>query len=116
MGRRRRIIVTVVLGVAVIAVAGLVPALVAAAAALGSRHWRWLPAALVVALGTVVAGAVIGIEWRRDYPADPDWPSRFGWTSPLTWSAVAIVVVMAIVPRLWPDDGRRWPRRRSSEQ
>ncbi len=105
-----------VLAVALVAVAGVVPTVVAAVCVVAARRWAWLPTALVVGLGTVVAGVVMALEFRRDYPADPDWPSRFGWVSPLTWTVVAVVVTMAIVPRLWPSTIPGERRRESAEQ
>jgi MFS family permease len=67
---------------------------------------RWFAAATVLATGAIVAGSIVALEWRHDYPAGPDWPDRFGWTSPLVWAAVATVVVVAIMP-----DGVRLPGR-----
>ena len=62
------------------------------------RRWPWLALAVVLVAGSVVAGMIIASEWRYDYPPGPDWPSRFGWTGPLVWLAVASVSVSAIMP------------------
>jgi hypothetical protein len=61
-------------------------------------RWPWLALVVVLVAGSVVAGAIIASEWRYDYPPGPDWPSRFGWTGPLVWLAVASVAVTAIMP------------------
>ena len=62
------------------------------------KRWPWLALVVVLVAGAVVAGAIIASEWRYDYPPGPDWPSRFGWTGPLVWLAVASVAVTAIMP------------------
>ena len=62
------------------------------------RRWPWLALVVVLVAGSVVAGMIIASEWRYDYPPGPDWPSRFGWTAPLVWLAVASVAVTAIMP------------------
>jgi arabinofuranan 3-O-arabinosyltransferase len=62
------------------------------------KRWPWLAFVVVLVAGAVVAGAITASEWRYDYPPGPDWPSRFGWTGPLVWLAVASVVVTAIMP------------------
>jgi arabinofuranan 3-O-arabinosyltransferase len=65
-----------------------------------SRHrWSWLAPAVVLLAGGVAAGWIVAAEWRYDYPPGPDWPSRFGWTAPVVWLAVATVVVVAVMPR-----------------
>ncbi len=83
----------------------LVAVLAGPAVALGSlvvlllrRRWPWLALAVVLVAGSIVAGMIIASEWRYDYPPGPDWPSRFGWTAPLVWLAVASVSVSAIMP------------------
>lgn len=67
-------------------------------ALLTRRRLPWIPLLTVLVAGSVVAGLVIASEWRYDYPAGPDWPSRFGWTSPLVWMAVATVSMAALMP------------------
>ena len=83
----------------------LVAVLAGPAVALGAlvvlllrRRWPWLAFAVVLVAGSMVAGMIIASEWRYDYPPGPDWPSRFGWTAPLVWLAVASVSVSAIMP------------------
>ncbi len=85
-----------VLGIAFLG--GPVAAVGALVVLLARRRWPWLPLAIVLVAGSVVAGAVIASEWRYDYPPGPDWPSRFGWTGPLVWLAVAAVAVTAVMP------------------
>jgi hypothetical protein len=85
--------------IAMVAVlAGPVVALGALLVLLSRRQWPWLAAAVVLVAGSIVAGMIIASEWRYDYPPGPDWPSRFGWTAPLVWLAVASVSVSAIMP------------------
>jgi arabinofuranan 3-O-arabinosyltransferase len=79
-------------------VAGPLVALGAAIVLLTRRRAPWLPIAVVVGLGGIVAGLVIVSQWHFHYPPGPDWPSRFGWTSSLVWMAVAAVAVAAIMP------------------
>jgi arabinofuranan 3-O-arabinosyltransferase len=62
------------------------------------KRWPWLALVVVLVAGAVVAGAITASEWRYDYPPGPDWPSRFDWTGPLVWLAVASVAVTAIMP------------------
>ncbi|MDX2379135.1 MAG: alpha-(1-_3)-arabinofuranosyltransferase family protein [Acidimicrobiia bacterium] len=59
---------------------------------------RWFGAATVLLTGAIAAGSIVALEWRRDYSPGPDWPSRFGWTSPLVWIGVATVIVIAVMP------------------
>jgi hypothetical protein len=75
----------------IVAVAALVVVLLA-------RRWRWFPAAVVLVAGGIVAGAITAMEYRYDFPPGPDWPSRFTWTAPLVWVAVAAVCSVAIMP------------------
>lgn len=98
-------VVQVGLVVAVAALAGPLVAVAVAAIVIAARRWRWLPAAVVIGAIGVTAAAVMAFEWRYDYPADPDWPSRFAWTAPLVWIAVATVVVGALLgPLPTPSD------------
>jgi len=80
-------------------VAGPVAALCGVVTLLIGPRWRWLAPAVVLLTGGVVAGSIIALEWRHNYPPGPDWPDRFGWTSPLVWIAVSTVVISAIMPR-----------------
>jgi hypothetical protein len=48
----------------------------------------------------VVGVGISALEWRYDFLAAPDWPSRFGWASPIVWLAVVTVVVAALRPAL----------------
>ena len=61
-------------------------------------RFRWLPVAVIVVAGGLAAGAITAMEFRYDFPPGPDWPSRFGWTAPLVWLAVASTVGVAIMP------------------
>jgi arabinofuranan 3-O-arabinosyltransferase len=78
--------------------AGPVVALGALAVLLVQRRWPWAALVVVLLAGGVTAGWIVAAEWRYDYPPGPDWPSRFGWTAPLVWFAVAAVCVVAIMP------------------
>ncbi len=78
--------------------AGPIPALGAFLVLLLAPLRPWVPLVLVLVAGSVVAGAIIAIEWRYDYPPGPDWPSRFTWTAPLVWLCVAAVTTVAIMP------------------
>ena len=66
----------------------------------GTDRWaqRWLPAATAFALWGITALYTAALQFGYGYPADPDWPSRFGWMSPVAWAAVAAVI--AAQPRL----------------
>jgi hypothetical protein len=78
--------------------AGPVVALGALAVLVVQRRWPWAALAVVLVAGGITAGWIVAAEWRYDYPPGPDWPSRFGWTAPLVWFAVASVCVAAIMP------------------
>ena len=78
--------------------AGPIPALGAAAVLLLAPLRPWIPMAVVIVAGSIVAGSIIAFEWRYDYPPGPDWPSRFTWTAPLVWLCVAAVTTRAIMP------------------
>ncbi len=78
--------------------AGPIPALGAAVVLLLAPARPWVPLAVVLVVGSIVAGAIIAFEWRYDYPPGPDWPSRFTWTAPLVWLCVAAVATVAIMP------------------
>lgn len=102
-GARRRLrrdgpVMAVGLVAVVLVVAGPWVALASLVPLLSTRRWHWLPAALVVATGAVAAGAVVVLQLRFDYPIDPSWPSRFGWTSTLVWVAVTTATTVALMP------------------
>jgi hypothetical protein len=78
--------------------AGPIVAIGALAVLVANRRWPWAALAVVLVAGGITAGWIVAAEWRYDYPPGPDWPSRFGWTSPLVWFAVAAVCVVAIMP------------------
>ncbi len=100
-GRRvPRLVLGGVLAVAVIAFAGPLVAIAAAAIAAASSRWRWLPVVVVSACFAVVGAGIAAFEWRYDFPAAPDWPSRFTWASPIVWLAVVTVVVAAFRPAI----------------
>jgi hypothetical protein len=88
----------VVLGIAVAVLAGPFVALGSIAVVLLAPRLRWLPIAVVLVAGGFAAGAITALEFRYDYPPGPDWPSRFTWTAPLVWLAVATVCSVAIMP------------------
>ncbi len=96
--RRRSPLLAAALVAAVGFVAGPFVALYALTALVVIRRWHWFAPATVLVAGAIVAGSVVAFEWRYDYPPGPDWPSRFGWTSPLVWIAVSTIVVGAIMP------------------
>jgi arabinofuranan 3-O-arabinosyltransferase len=100
-GRRvPRSLLAVGLALAVVLFAGPVVAIAAAAiAALGAR-WRWLPAAAVLTCLAVVGLGIAVLEWRYDFPAAADWPSRFSWAAPVVWTATITVVIAAFRPAL----------------
>jgi hypothetical protein len=96
---RRESWVLAVAWIALIAfLAGPVPAIGAAFVLLLAPTRPWIPIAVVVVAGAVVAAAIIALEWRYDYPPGPDWPSRFTWTAPLVWLCVAAVTTVAVMP------------------
>jgi arabinofuranan 3-O-arabinosyltransferase len=95
---RTSVSLAVSLIVVVAFLAGPAVALGALGVLLLRRRWPWLALAVVLVAGSIVAGMIIASEWRYDYPPGPDWPSRFGWTAPLVWLAVASVSVSAIMP------------------
>ena len=100
-GRRvPRLVLGGVLAVAVIAFAGPLVAIAAAAIAAASSRWRWLPVVVVSACFAIVGAGIAAFEWRYDFPAAPDWPSRFTWASPIVWLAVVTVVVAAFRPAI----------------
>ncbi len=78
--------------------AGPTVAIGALAVLIANRRWPWAAPAVVLVAGGITAGWIVAAEWRYDYPPGPDWPSRFGWTAPLVWLAVAAVCVVAIMP------------------
>ena len=78
--------------------AGPVVAIGALAVLVVNRRWPWAALAVVLVAGGITAGWIVAAEWHYDYPPGPDWPSRFGWTAPLVWLAVAAVCVVAIMP------------------
>jgi hypothetical protein len=55
---------------------------------------------VVSACFTIVGVGIAAFEWRYDFPAAPDWPSRFTWASPIIWLAVVTVVVVALRPAI----------------
>ena len=79
--------------------AGPVPAVGAALVLLLAPTRPWIPVVVVLVAGSVVAGGIIALEWRYDYPPGPDWPSRFTWTAPLVWLCVAAVATAAVMPQ-----------------
>jgi len=78
--------------------AGPLPAVAGLAVWAIGRDRRWVPA--VVVAGSLVGsgGVILLLEWRYDFAADPDWPSRFGWASPVVWIGVATAVFVAMLP------------------
>lgn len=86
------------LGLAIVVFAGPLVAVVAVAIAAATSRWRWLPALVVTSCLAVVGVGISALEWRYDFLAAPDWPSRFGWASPIIWVAVVTVVIAALRP------------------
>ncbi|MEM8618284.1 MAG: alpha-(1-_3)-arabinofuranosyltransferase family protein [Actinomycetota bacterium] len=78
------------LAVLTLLVAGFAGAVVVLAVALS--RLRWLAMAVVVGAMAVVAVGVTADQLLNSYPPGPDWPSRFAWTTPFAWSAVAAAV------------------------
>jgi arabinofuranan 3-O-arabinosyltransferase len=78
--------------------AGPIPAIGGALVLLLAPARPWIPVVVVFVVGSVVAGAIVALEWRYDYPPGPDWPSRFTWTAPLVWLCVAAVTSVAVMP------------------
>jgi arabinofuranan 3-O-arabinosyltransferase len=104
-GRRvPRSALAICLGAAVVMFAGPLVALVAGALAALSARWRWLSAVVVVTCLGFVGVGISALEWRYDFPAAPDWPSRFAWAAPLVWIAIVTVVVAAFRPALVEAD------------
>lgn len=103
--------VIVVGGLAVVFffVGGLPAALAAIGLALIGPRISWLPFALIVSVWTLVSVGIVAIEYRRDYTAGPDWPSRFGWAAPLTWIVIAAVVVPVVSRALMRTSARELP-------
>ena len=100
-GRRLpRLALGIGLAFAVVVFAGPLVALAAAAIAAASLRWRWMPVVVVsICLGVVGLG-IAALEGRYDFPAAPDWPSRFTWAAPIVWLAVATVVIAALLPAI----------------
>ncbi len=88
------------LALCVLVFAGPLVALATAGLTALGRRWRWIPAAVVVTSLTLVGVGISAFEWRYDFPAAPDWPSRFSWAAPIVWIAVTMVVVQAFRPAL----------------
>ena len=100
-GRRvPRLVLGICLGLAVVVFAGPLVAIAAFAIAAATARWRWLAPAVVTACLAIVGVGISALEWRYDFPAAPDWPSRFGWASSIIWLAVVTVVVAALRPAL----------------
>jgi arabinofuranan 3-O-arabinosyltransferase len=91
-----RLVLTASLGLAVVVFAGPLVAIVAASVAAATTRWRWLAAAVVTTCLATVGVGISALEWRYDFLAAPDWPSRFGWASPIIWLAVVTVVLAAL--------------------
>ncbi len=87
----------VVVGAALVVVAGPLVAAGSMLTAFVARRRPSLAVAVVLASGTIVAGSIVALEWRRDLPADPQWPSQFGWTAPLVWLVVGTVVCSGLL-------------------
>ena len=87
--------------VAALVVAGVAAGVVALAAALTAQ--RWFPPLVVIAAIGIVGLGIAAAQWGFDYPPGPDWPSRFEWTVPLAWSAVAAVVGAAVARSPSPE-------------
>jgi hypothetical protein len=105
---RRSLVAGAALALVLLLVGGVAAAVAVAITLLVTTHWRWWPAVAVLGLGAIVGGAIVALEWRRDYAAGPDWPSQFGWTAPLVWVLIAVVVTTAVFPS---GAGPRWERR-----
>lgn len=98
-GRRLpRLAFGICLGVCLVMFAGPFVALVGAALGALGRRSRWVPLAAVTTCFVVVGVGVAAIEWRYDFPAAPDWPSRFTWAAPIIWLAVVTVVIESFGP------------------
>ena len=93
-----RALVGLGLAVAVVLFAGPWVALAVAVVLAARRRWSQVPLVVVVAALGITGAGVAALQWRYGYPADPDWPSRFSWTAPLVWTAVATVVATAVLP------------------
>ena len=96
--RKRSPLLAILLVALIGFLAGPIVAVWAAVTLVVAQRVRWFALATVLVAGSIVAGSIVALEWRHDYPLGPDWPDRFGWTSPLVWIAVATVVVSAIMP------------------
>ena len=101
-GRRAipRLALAICLSLTVVVFVGPLVAIVAFAIAAAATRWRWLPVVVVTTCLAVVGVGISALEWRYDFLAAPDWPSRFGWASPIVWLAVVTVVVAALRPAL----------------
>jgi arabinofuranan 3-O-arabinosyltransferase len=56
------------------------------------RDRPWLAPASAFGLWGVSALYTAALQFGFSYPADPDWPTRFAFMSPLVWAAVAAVL------------------------
>jgi hypothetical protein len=100
-GRRiPRLALGVSLGLGLVIFAGPFVALAAVALGTLGARWRWLPPGVVATCFVFVGIGVAALEWRYDFPAAPDWPSRFSWAAPIVWLAVVTVVIEALRPAL----------------
>jgi arabinofuranan 3-O-arabinosyltransferase len=105
-GRRLpRLALGIGLGVCLVLFAGPGVALVGAALAAVAGRWRRVPVALVMGCFIVVGLGVAAIEWRYDFPAAPDWPSRFSWAAPIIWLAVVTVVIESFRSAIFRTSG-----------
>lgn len=104
-GRRvQRGVLGICLALAVVAFAGPLVAIAAVALAALSVRWRWLPTVVVVTCLTIVGVGISALEWRYDFPAAADWPSRFSWAAPTVWLAIVTVVIATLRPALVGSD------------
>ncbi len=77
-------------------VGGIVTAIFVGFSIAAAGRVRHLAPIVVLASGFLASAPVVVLEWYRDYSDGPDWPSRFAWTTPFAWIAVATVVVAMV--------------------
>jgi arabinofuranan 3-O-arabinosyltransferase len=97
-GRRAVVPALVLVGLFAL-VGGLAASLATLATLLLIGRWRWLPTLAVLVVGGCVGGAIVLVEWYRDYPAALFWPSRFAWAAGPVWAIVAVAVAAAVFPQ-----------------
>jgi hypothetical protein len=73
-------------------IAGLTYLIVRWLTGTAGRAPRWIAPATAIGLWGLSSLYTAALQFGFRYPADPDWPSRFAWMSPVVWAGVAAVI------------------------